>query len=236
VGELAAAVARARTAAAGVRVVLAGPPNAGKSTLFNHLIGRDRAIVSARGGTTRDVLEAEVELGGVRVVLVDTAGLGGSRDEVDVESMRRARAALDEAAVAVVLEAVGAPESGEAGAEPPPGAEVIEVASKADLGAGGAGRLRVSVDSGEGLAELERSIVAAVVDRVGEPDAAVVANARHGASLERALAELDGADAGRVELTAEAVRWALRAIDELVGSVSSEELLDEVFSTFCLGK
>lgn len=235
IGERIAAARRAPNTTGGQRVVLVGPPNAGKSTLFNRLLGRERAIVAAEPGTTRDVVEAELDLGGRRVVLVDTAGLGSSDVEVDREGMRRARAALDEAAVAVILRAVDDPDG--PAMELPPGVEALHVASKADLGgAPDEERLRLSAHSGEGVAELEARIAAALSAHAGGAESGLVANARHLAALERAAAELEKVELDHPEIAAEAVRWALSAVDELVGVVATDEVLDRVFATFCIGK
>jgi len=227
---------RRELARGGVRVVLVGAPNAGKSTLFNRLLCRPRAIVADAPGTTRDVLEATTEIDGVKTVLVDTAGLGVGGGEVEREGVARAGAALAEAHVAVVLwpadTAQGPPQLAL-----PPGGRRLLVRSKADLAPGGGeGWLRVSARTGEGFAELEARLASVVRELVGHEDGPVAVGARHRRALERARAELAAVDTGTPELAAEGVRWALAALEELVGEVLTEDVLDEVFATFCIGK
>ncbi len=232
---LASAAERGRVVSDGVRVVLAGPVNAGKSTLFNRLLGRDRAIVTPHPGTTRDLLEGVLEIEGVRVVLVDTAGIGSAADELEAAGMARTRAALAEADAVVLLTAADQ-DGGEVGADVM-GAPLIVVRSKCDLGRhAGTEGLAVSGLTGEGVGELERAIAAVARERAGGSDAPVVVGARHREALRRASAELTGCQLGEPELAAEAVRWALEAVDELVGAVPTEAVLDRVFAGFCIGK
>jgi len=236
IARMAAGARRRELARDGVRVVLVGPPNAGKSTLFNRLLGRPRAIVADAPGTTRDLLEAVTEVDGVRVVLVDTAGLGPGRDEIEREGVARAVAAVAEAQVALVLWAADDATGGPA-VNLPPGTRKLRVRSKADLGAAaGDGWLPVSARSGEGLDELEARLSAAVREAVGEEDGPAPLGARQREALARAEAELAAVDAGAPELAAEGVRWALSALAELAGEVVTEDVLERVFATFCIGK
>jgi len=229
-----------RTAAAGtriregLRVVILGQVNAGKSTLFNYLAGRERAIVSPLPGTTRDVIEAEVERDGVRMVLVDTAGIRETEDAVELEGVRRALAALADAQAAIVL--------WPAGSEVPPAIPdaipVLRVRSKADLSPLEAADdwLPVSVVTGAGVDELEvrlRAMVAVIPDELGDE---VAIARRHRRALERAAEAVRTLSFAEPELAAEDLRWALRELGELIGQVSGEEILDEVFRTFCVGK
>lgn len=218
----------------GLRVAILGPPNAGKSTLFNLLCGRERAIVSPRPGTTRDVLEAELEVGGVRMVIQDTAGLRAGGDEVEAEGHRRALEAAAEADLGLLLWAA----DGEEDEPPAPGGlAVVRVASRADLSARRRpGWLRVSCVSGEGVDELRRALAAEAGGQVSGLGDRVAIAARHRTSLERAAAELDGLETAQPELAAERVQTAIRALEELVGEVTTESVLDEVFATFCIGK
>jgi len=229
------------TAAAGVRirdglrVVVVGPANSGKSTLFNHLVGHERAIVSAHPGTTRDLIEADLEVAGVAMVLVDTAGIGVPGDAVEREGVRRAQAAAATAGAAILLWPCGG--GGEAPDEPE-GVEVIRVRSKADLAAGEIepGWLPVSVHTGVGLEELERRLEALVgVDGEGLGGEVAISR-RHRRALELALSELDGCCFDAPELAAERLRWAAEELGELIGAVSRETVLDEVFAGFCIGK
>jgi len=217
----------------GLRVVILGPTNAGKSTLFNYLAGSERAIVSPDPGTTRDVLEAEIDIGGVRVVVQDTAGLRAGGGAVEEEGRRRTAAASAAADLLIVLWAADEPER----TEVPPDVPTVLVRSKADLGsASNDGWLPVSCHTGEGLEAFRRQLSELCLGEVADLGGAVAVAARHRDGLERALAELADADPALPELASEHVRWALRSIEQLVGAVDDEAVLDEVFSAFCVGK
>ncbi len=222
----------------GVRIVILGAPNSGKSTLFNTLCGFERAIVSPHPGTTRDVLEAEIDLGGVASVLQDTAGLRQAEGSVEAEGHRRAMGAAAAADIVLLMRAADAgPE--EVMPALPEGVATIKIASKADLGTGRsmAGEsLPVSCRTGEGLDSLRRRLADMASGEIPDLGGAVAIAARHRRALERADQELRGCSAESPELAAEQVRWALSAISELVGEVDSEEVLDEIYSAFCVGK
>ncbi len=229
----AAAGARIRD---GIRVVILGPPNAGKSTLFNQLCGSERAIVSPHPGTTRDLLEAELDVGGIRMVVQDTAGLRAEGDEVELEGHRRAQAAAATAELALVLWAV---DGGERPPEVPEGVSAIRIRSKSDVDPGfaaGEDWLRLSCHSGEGLEELRRELSARALADIPDLGGAVAIGDRHRRALESAASELAQCDVTRLETSAESLRWAMRSIDRLIGDVASEDVLDEVFSSFCIGK
>jgi tRNA modification GTPase len=222
----------------GIRIVISGPQNAGKSTLFNYLLKNERAIVSARPGTTRDLVEGDLEIGGARVTLVDTAGLGEAGAGVEEEAMRRARAARARAAAVIELwpaDQAQPPTSSQVVDEP----TVLRVLSKRDLAPERAletGWTPLSVVTGHGLGELRTALEQVVGALVERPQGEVAIAARHDACLRRAVAELEGCDLGQLELAAESLRWALRTLEELTGAVTTDDLLDMVFSTFCLGK
>jgi len=222
----------------GVRVVVCGPPNSGKSTLFNTLLGTDRAIVAPSPGTTRDLLEADLEIAGMAVTLIDTAGLRASADPVEEEGVRRAEAAVAGAAVVVELWPVDSD-------RPPPrrdsgGVPTVRVRSKADLQRSGAaapdGWLPVSCVTCEGLDVLRSKLADAVTGEVVDLGGEVAIGRRHRQLLERASAELDRCDLVEAEVAAEALRWAERALAELIGEVATDDVLDEVFASFCIGK
>lgn len=215
-------------------VVIVGPPNAGKSTLFNALLGEDRVLVTEHPGTTRDAVAEECVVAGKRVRLVDTAGLREADEPVErlgVDAARRAAAGAD-----LLLLAVEAGGEGLGMAPATEAASVLPVATKADLGgAVPAGARAVSARTGEGLAAL-REEIAVRVGAAGE-GGAWGALPRQRDALLRAAAALAGA--GRdtpAELAAAAARSALHALGEVTGETASEELLDRVFSTFCVGK
>ena len=222
----------------GLRVVILGPPNAGKSTLFNCLCGSERAIVSPQPGTTRDVIDAEVEISGVRIVLQDTAGLRVGGDTVEAEGHRRAKSAAAAADLAVFLWPTDAEEP-EPAVDAMAGLEVIRVRSKADLGVAEeseTGWLAVSGVTGQGVDELRAEIAAIAGAEIVDLGGSVAIGARHRVALDRAREELEGCEVSRPEMAAERVRWAIRAIEEMIGAVETEEVLDEVFSSFCIGK
>jgi tRNA modification GTPase len=214
----------------GVRVVFAGPPNAGKSSLINALSQRDVAIVSAVAGTTRDVIEAPVRLDGIAFVLTDTAGLRSeSGDPIEMEGIRRAERRVAEADLVVWMDE---------GAPPPLAADrAIPIQARADLAPSATdGRLRVSAVTGEGVAEL----IALLTSRArgllpSEGEVALTRRQREhlvrcGEALQAFLRESDEL------LAAEHLREARRAIDELTGRAGTEEMLDALFGTFCIGK
>lgn len=232
----------------GFQVVVLGPPNAGKSSLVNHLAGRDVAIVTEVPGTTRDVLEVHLDLDGLPVALVDTAGLRESADRVEQEGVRRARARAGQADVIVWLHPDGAPPpldiasrfSGreEIGAGRT-GPVVIAARSQADLGPAiesDPNRLAVSSRTGQGVDRLLGAIASAVGDQTSEP--ALISQARQRACLVDALDALRRAEDGYVplEVRADEIRRATDALGRLVGRVDVEEVLGAIFSAFCIGK
>ena len=213
----------------GVRVVLAGPPNAGKSTLLNRLVGRDAAIVSDIAGTTRDRIEVPASLGGVAFLFTDTAGLREEAgDAIEAIGMDRARLALDAADIILWL--------GEE--EESPRADALLIAAQCDRHPHDAQRagLRLSARTGEGM----DALVALLLDRAatllpGEGDYALHQRQRSGA--ERLHAHLLSAARTRDSLiTAEELRQARAAIDALTGQASTEDMLDRLFAGFCIGK
>lgn len=227
----------------GFRVVLAGPTNAGKSTLFNALLGADRAIVTARPGTTRDYLEERATIGGVPVVLVDTAGLRTTEDEVESEGVARARDQVVHAdlVLAVCDGSVPLDEDTERWLATL-GEDAIEVHAKDDLRSRRgdiAPALSVSAVTGEGMDVLR----AAIGDRLGgieHPNLAervFVTRRRHREALERAVEALSRArGAAAADRLAADLHSARRALDELVGACPPEEILGRIFAEFCIGK
>ncbi|WP_457852677.1 tRNA uridine-5-carboxymethylaminomethyl(34) synthesis GTPase MnmE [Siccirubricoccus phaeus] len=224
----------------GLVVAILGAPNAGKSSLLNALAGREAAIVSARAGTTRDVVEVRLDLGGVPVTLADTAGLREAADEIEAEGVRRARRRAEEADLVLAVFAVDRAPDAETLGWVRPGTLVL--ANKLDLAPapaeiGGVAPLAVSARTGAGLAALRERLEAAAAELAGTGDSALLTRPRHRAALEEAagwLAEL--ASAPLPELRAEALRAALRALGRITGQVGVEAVLDAVFGEFCIGK
>lgn len=227
----------------GLHVVLVGPPNAGKSSLLNALAGGDRAIVTDIAGTTRDVLRETIRIDGVELTLVDTAGLRESSDAIEAEGIRRARAELERADLAlVVLDARDATVTRQAfAAELTAVSQALWLHNKADLLAShpplGAGGLYVSARTGEGVQALHQNLLAL---SGGAGEGAFSARARHVDALERAAALLAEARSElgyeRLELAADALQRAHAALGEIGGRVDADALLGHIFSAFCIGK
>jgi len=219
----------------GLEVAILGPPNAGKSSLFNALARREAAIVSDRPGTTRDVLELRYDLGGLPVVFLDTAGLRDVADEIEAIGVSRARARAERAALRLFLQAPDAPATGaEAGLWQPGD---LRVWSKADRG-NGPGDVVVSVREDRGIQKLLSRIGEALAGRAA--CAGLVGHLRQRRALEAAAGALaraaDRVETGEAETVAEELRSAFRALDRLIGRVGVEDVLDQVFASFCLGK
>jgi tRNA modification GTPase len=212
----------------GLVFAITGRPNVGKSSLVNALAERDVAIVAATPGTTRDVVEARVVLGGVPVTLIDTAGLRDTADDIEAEGVRRARARAAVADLVVVVI-----EAGEPGLD----GDVL-VANKLDLGgAVPEGGIGVSALTGEGLAVLRARLAGAARSLTEGSGPPPLTQARHRAALLEAQDRLVGAQAATLaELRAEDLRLALRAIGRITGSVGVEDILDTLFARFCIGK
>jgi len=222
----------------GVHVVLAGRPNVGKSSLLNRLAGVERAIVTAVPGTTRDALREPIQIDGVPLVLVDTAGLRASTDLVERLGVERARRELEQADV--VLAVFEAGHARDDLGPLPAGAARIDVYNKTDLVpsyVAPAGAVAISAKTGEGLEGLRRAILdAAGWSSVGE--SVFLARERHLRALERARAHLEAAagESRRWEFFAEELRLAHAALCEITGEFSADDLLGEIFARFCIGK
>jgi tRNA modification GTPase len=222
----------------GVTVVILGAPNAGKSTLMNALARRDVAIVSAIPGTTRDPIEVRLDLDGVPVTLVDTAGLREARDDIESEGIRRALDRAHNADIVLWVREVDAEDS-----RPDVAGEVIHVVSKIDSAPSQVipyDAIGISAVTGLGLDRLLNCLSIAAMERIsGEP--ALVTRERHRVALlraaERLQSALDGIADGRyAELVSEDLRLALRQLEALLGRVNAEDILDSLFREFCIGK
>ena len=231
--EVQAALARAphgERVREGLTVVLAGAPNVGKSSLLNALAGRDAAIVSPRAGTTRDPVEVSLDLDGVAVTLIDTAGLRESEDPIEAEGVARARARAARADLVLALSDDGAfPVAGQ------------RVWTKADLGwqepGFRDGTLHLSALSGAGVDTLRQWLATWAREAAGAAEPALVSRARQAEALAATSARLEEAVASAdPALVAESLRLALRALGRLAGTVDVEDVLDRIFSRFCIGK
>jgi tRNA modification GTPase len=223
----------------GLFVAVIGAPNAGKSSLVNALAGRDVAIVAETAGTTRDVIEVRLNLGGYAVVLADTAGLRAAADSVEAEGVRRALKRAESADLVVLLKDGTRPDIPLVGMDKWDNNSVIMVWNKADLrwpveqdG------LTLSLKTGDGLDAVVAAITAAARDKLdGGGEAPLITRARHREALKQALAALDRAlPQVAPELFAEDLRLAVRAIGRIAGRVDVEDLLDLIFRDFCIGK
>lgn len=239
VGEVATAlkleisgVATAERIRSGFEVAIVGAPNVGKSTLLNALAGRDAAITSEYAGTTRDIIEVRMDLDGLPVTLLDTAGLRDTLDEVESIGIERAKVRADMADLRVFLV--------EKGKQPEmaPQADDLVLVAKADLV--GPGFDAVSGKTGEGIPEL----VARTTDtlKTRATGAGLATRVRHKQAMEKGLENLLAAQnlipfgEDHADIAAEELRSAIRALDSLVGRIDIENILDEIFASFCLGK
>lgn len=252
VSTLAHSYERGRLAAEGARVCLVGRPNAGKSSLLNALLGRERAIVCPEPGTTRDVLEELATVEGAPAILIDTAGLREcSSDSAEGIGQRRASEALETSDVSVlVVDGSRAPDDEDARVHARLRAEaraarrpLVEVVNKADVLAAcweGQAPLRVSARRGTGLAALSAAVAASLEATAGPGDEGeLVTSARHRDALQRAARALRCAlspEAASHDRLARDLRDALSALGEIDGATTSEDLLGAIFSRFCVGK
>jgi tRNA modification GTPase len=218
----------------GLVFAVAGPPNAGKSTLVNAVAQRDVAIVSPHAGTTRDILEVRIDLAGVAVTLVDMAGLRETTDAVEAEGVRRARTSIAQADLVIFLRAADEPMTAIDRYDTPG----LQLTTKIDLVPRWCGRgLGVSAQTGAGMADLIRDLGARARKLVDDSGSPALTRPRHRAALMEASQRLRAAEeASWPELRAEDLRMALRAIGRITGAVGVEDVLDSIFFQFCIGK
>jgi len=235
----------------GVRVVLAGQPNVGKSSLLNLLAGRDSAIVTDVPGTTRDIIREHIQLDGLPLHVIDTAGIRVPGDAVEEHGVERAWGAIEsaDALLLVIDDRTGvAAADRQILARVPAGVSRIVVRNKIDLTGADAGALRkdhevhvrLSATTGAGIEALESALKECVGYEHGEAGS-FMARRRHLDALERTAAAVDAAHQvlrtqGAGELAAEELRQAQQALGEITGEVTSDDILGEIFSRFCIGK
>jgi len=223
----------------GLTVAIAGPVNAGKSSLLNRLAQRDAAIVSPYAGTTRDVIEVHLDLAGYPVTLLDTAGIRESEDPVEQEGVRRARARAEAADLVLWVTDATEDENTEQRTD---AKDRWLVRNKVDLLSAGMRRARdeafdVSAKSGLGVEQLVTALGAFARDSFASGEPALVTRERHRAALRQTVELLHRAlDASAEELVAEELRLASRALGRLTGRVDVEDVLDVIFRDFCIGK
>jgi tRNA modification GTPase len=245
--EIAALLATAdqgRVLREGVRVVIYGATNAGKSSLLNRLLGYDRVIVSDTHGTTRDAIEETVNLDGVPIRLLDTAGLRPSESELESEGIARTEKSLQLADLRLHIADRNAPKPAHFNGRADDANEIV-VLNKNDLPEDNDWKsfpaLRISCVTGEGLAQLQKEILARIRQQNLRPESAMAINTRHRDCLRRALESCDRARSAlgqgiSREYVAVDLDQVLRAVGEVIGIVDVERILDSVFSQFCIGK
>ncbi len=229
----------------GVRVVIYGATNAGKSSLLNRLLGYDRVIVSDTHGTTRDMIEETVNLDGVPIRLLDTAGLRASESELESEGIARTEKSLQLADLRLHIADRNAPRSAHFNGRTEDDRNELVVLNKSDLPEDNDWKnfpaLRISCLTGDGLPQLQKEILGRIRQQNLRPESAVAINTRHRDCLRRALESCDRARSAlgqglSQEYVAVDLDQALRAVGEVIGVVDVEQILDSVFSQFCIGK
>jgi tRNA modification GTPase len=242
IDEMAATYVRGRPTSTGLTAVILGRPNAGKSTLLNRLVGSERAIVTPEPGTTRDLLRETIDVGGLPVTLVDTAGLRQSSDPIEQIGMGRARAAAEKAELILYLVDASAGLTAEDARELQKVRDPLIIYGKIDLAAGPAGELGISATSGEGIPLLLSRLDRLVRERYAVPEgSSAVVNRRQEGALRvtaEALREAEcalGSNSGSEIVLVDLYR-AANALGLLVGAISNDDVLREIFSKFCIGK
>lgn len=223
---------------AGVTVAVIGAPNVGKSSLVNLLARREVAIVTAIAGTTRDVIEVQLDLDGVPVTLLDTAGLRQTADPVEAEGVARARRRAAQADLRLRVVEPGAPLDG------PRDDGTILVVNKIDTAPGVAqpeNAVAISCTTGAGIVELTRTVAERAAGLISAGEAPLLTRARHRTAVAEAEAALErlemlAASGAELALVAEDLRLAARAMGGITGAVGVEDVLDRIFATFCIGK
>ena len=221
----------------GFTVVIAGPPNVGKSTLMNALAGREVAITSPIPGTTRDLIEVFLDLRGYPVTLVDTAGIRDSADPIEQEGVARARRRAASADLTLWLD------DGAGGETPNLGSSVLGVRTKIDLGEtsvpAASAKFAISAKTGAGVDQLLDALADLAEERLSSREPALITLERHRRAFQEArdaVAATLGPDAAEWELIAEDFRRAAAAMDRVVGRIGAEDVLDEIFARLCVGK
>ncbi len=242
--QLLATADQGRILREGVRTVIYGKPNVGKSSLLNRLLGYQRAIVNEREGTTRDVIEEVLNIQGIPLRMIDTAGVRQSDDAIEQEGIAMTKTQLERADLILQLDDLSCPQLDQP-LEVPAGIHCLRILNKMDEEDPSwqdCEGLRISCKTGEGFSALEEEL-ARVLSLDGQHwgDHSVAVNARHQACLTRARAALKNAIASiqhgeESELTALSLRESLTAIGEISGVVDAEEILGEIFGNFCIGK
>jgi tRNA modification GTPase len=248
--ELESSFAYGRLVHDGLRLAIVGRPNVGKSSLFNRLVERDRAIVTPVAGTTRDLVTERVAIEGIPVELIDTAGLRETSDEIETIGIAKSREAIAEADLVLMVIDGASPQVHPEDAKTlatVTGRQVLVAANKLDLGAAeldlpqGIPVVRTSAITGEGIRQLRSSILGIATDGASGQETAVITNLRQRQAVTEAIAALhrasEAADAGLPhEVLLVDLYHALAALDRLTGVTTPDDILQLIFSTFCIGK
>lgn len=222
----------------GINIIILGAPNAGKSSLINHLSGRDVAIVSATAGTTRDMIEVHLNIAGYSAILVDTAGIRDTCDEIEGEGVKRALARAENADIKLVLLDGGA---GDADSEKLIDDNTIVIATKSDLSSSPTSHhqksISISTHTGQGIPELLAAIETKVISFFMSNESVMITRPRHRMALTKAHSHLNASLTPLpLELQCEELRLAAGAIGQITGKIAVDDVLDVVFSQFCIGK
>jgi tRNA modification GTPase len=243
IAEVLAAQGRSERLRDGLVVAIAGPPNVGKSTLMNQLARREVAIVSPHAGTTRDVIEIQLDLDGYPVTVIDTAGIRETEDPVEQEGVRRARTRAADADLVLWLVEDDSHDHAIEGAAP-----VWMVRNKIDLSAlnrhaagmgqtWGSAYFEISASRGDGLQELMAALVGYAENVFGSGEGGLISRERQRTLLRETAASLHRSMEGKAEeLVAEDLRAAAHSLGRLLGRVDVEDILDKIFREFCIGK
>ncbi|APH50671.1 tRNA uridine-5-carboxymethylaminomethyl(34) synthesis GTPase MnmE [Granulibacter bethesdensis] len=235
--------AKAEKLREGLIFTILGKPNAGKSSLLNSLASRDAAIVSSQPGTTRDTIEVRLVLAGVPVTLIDTAGLRDSADSIEAEGVRRALARAESADLVLRTVDISTATEADFSAEQWPGSSEVRslmIGTKSDLPytpPSSPDIVLVSTLTGDGMERLKTMLEAEARALTSHATGAPLTRARHRAALQDAIQHLEDAESARLEeLRAEEIRLARQAVGRITGQIGVEQILDHVFSSFCIGK
>jgi tRNA modification GTPase len=228
----------------GLRVTIAGAPNVGKSSLLNALVGRDAAIVSETAGTTRDVVEVALIVGGVPVSICDTAGLRDhSDDAIEREGMVRSKAVIEQSDILIWVSALGQFDLADVAL--PPRKPDLHIVNKSDLlihqrnDSDGDGELLVSVLNGTGIKQVKVALESLISTHTQLQPDAIVVRERHRQAISESIRYLNDANAGcadELELVAENVRKAAQCLECITGRIGVEDFLGRIFQEFCIGK
>ncbi|MDF1753908.1 MAG: tRNA uridine-5-carboxymethylaminomethyl(34) synthesis GTPase MnmE [Verrucomicrobiales bacterium] len=246
--RLLATADRGRILREGIRTVLCGAPNAGKSSLLNYLVGFDRAIVSSRPGTTRDTIEETISLDGIPLRMIDTAGIRESDDEIEQQGIERSRSQVEQAELVLLLVDSTRPRADIENIAIAEDSKVVRILNKSDLAphsdwADRSSSVPVSCLTGEGMDELRKAIVRTVTGAEAgfERGDLVAINTRHQHFLKKALVNMNDSlvrlqENDSPEFVSFEIREALESVGAVVGKTDVEEILGSIFSTFCIGK